>query len=296
MLFIPRNRNRQLTHLAMLFLSSAACLLTYRLKPDASFARVVTIGLGYLALAQIVFTLLVGPVQLLIKITLSRNPVNIMLRRDVGIWAGINGLLHVVFGLQVHRGGDIVQYFFERIHNGWRLLPVTNVFGFSNYVGGLATIFLFVLFLTSNDLSLKWLRGPVWKWIARLNYVLIVLVLAHTFGYQIEVQRPAILIVIVVGLTLLTLVAQVSGIIVSMTRRMPQATTSKAGVDRGCLVAVGITVLTPFLLAACLTGLWLFGVNRVEIHQPLPVHVTETPPAHATAPPQHQATPVHNTP
>ncbi|MBI3914474.1 MAG: ferric reductase-like transmembrane domain-containing protein [Chloroflexi bacterium] len=294
MLFIPSDRYRQLTHLCMLLLSFIAWIVTYWVNPNASFARVVTIGLGYLALAQIILTLLVGPAQLLLKAALRRNPVNITLRRDVGIWAGINGLLHVAFGLQVHRGGDFVQYFFERVHDGWRLLPISDVFGFSNYTGGLATILLSVLFLLSNDLALKWLRGPMWKWIQRLNYVMIVLVLAHTFGYQVETQRPAVLIVIVVVLTLIALTTQLTGFIVSMSRRVPQ-TAATAGVDRGCLVAIGMTAVVPLLLGACLAGLWLYGVNRVETRDPLPVHITE-PPAHSTRPPQHQATPMHNAP
>lgn len=288
--FIPREPSRRLTHVIMALFSIAACVVTYFLKPEESPVRIITIGTGYLSLFQIVFTLLWGTWQLLSRATLRRNPVNIMLRRDVGIWAGVNGVAHVVLGLQVHMSGDIVRYFFERAHAG--LTPLTNLFGFSNYTGGLATIFLVLLLLISNDLSVTWLRGPVWKWIQRLNYVLIVLTLLHTLGYQVEVDRPPIMIVIVVALTLATMAAQLVGAVISVMRR-PAKAEGKTRIDTGCLVAVGVTALVPLLLAACLAGLWVYDVaaNVTPTHQPVhatepPVH--ETPPARAT--PQHQPT------
>ena len=291
--FIPRERSRRLTHVIMALLSIVACVVTYFLKPEESPVRIITIGTGYLSLFQIVFTLLWGTWQLLSRATLRRNPVNIMLRRDVGIWAGVNGVVHVILGLQVHMSGDIVRYFFERAYAG--LTPLTNLFGFSNYTGGLATILLVLLLLISNDLSVTWLRGPVWKWVQRLNYVLIVLTLLHTFGYQVEVERPPIMIVIVVALTLVTMAAQLVGVVISVMRR-PAKAEGKAAIDRGCLVAVGVTALVPFLLAACLAGLWVYGMSAGEAtptHQP--AHATEPPP-HVTEAPLHSTPPAHGTP
>lgn len=257
---IPPQRDRQITHLAMAALAVMACVLTSFLSPDASLARVATIGLGYLALAQLMFTLLVGPAEILLKTSLNRNPVNIHLRRDVGIWAGINALAHVIFGLQVHRGGDIVQYYFERVHGGLRLLSFADVFGFSNYTGGLAVIFIMLLLLISNNLSMTILRGSIWKWVQRTNYILAALTLAHTFGYQIEVQRPPIMVMIVVGLTLLTIATQLTGVCISIARRSPK-TESKSKAENGCMISVVVMVAVPILLAVCLMGLWLYGVS-----------------------------------
>lgn len=268
---IPLQRDRQITHVIMALLSVMACIFTYFLKPDATFARIVTIGLGYLALAQVIVTLLIGPVKLLLKASLKRNPVNIYLRRDLGIWAGINGATHVAFGLQVHRGGDIVQYYFERIYGGeLRLLSFTNAFGFSNYTGGLAIILILLLLFISNDLSVELLRGPTWKWIQRANYILAALTIAHTFGYQIEVQRPLIMTVIVIGLTIITIVAQLTGIAISMIRR-PAKLETKTSAERGLWVAAVVMVIVPILLVVCLSGLWLYDINTS------PTLVTFTP-------------------
>ena len=152
-----------------------------------------------------------------------RNPVNINLRRDTGIWAGITGTLHVIFGFQVHMGGDIVLYFFERTHHGLKL--ALNLFGFSNDVGAVATPILVGLLLLSNDLSVRWLRGPLWKWLQRSNYVLIVLALAHTFGYQINVEREWIMPAATILLTALVLLAQLVGVVIFLSRRKGRSAT-----------------------------------------------------------------------
>jgi len=212
--FIPRDRGRQLTHVLLALFTLAGCYLTYVLKPELRWFHILTIALGYIALLLIFFTLIVGPFKLLVQ---RRNPVNINLRRDTGIWAGITGTLHVLFGFQVHMGGDIVLYFFERTHHGLKL--ALNLFGFSNDVGAAATPILVGLLLLSNDLSVRWLRGPLWKWLQRSNYILVILTLAHTLGYQMTVEREWIMPAATILLTVVVLIAQLIGIVISLSRR-----------------------------------------------------------------------------
>jgi len=218
--FIPRDRGRQMTHVLLALLTFAGCYLTYVLKPELRWFHILTIALGYIALLLLFFTLIIGPFKLLAQ---RRNPVNINLRRDTGIWAGITGTLHVIFGFQVHMGGDIVLYFFERTHHGLKL--ALNLFGFSNDVGAVATPILVGLLLLSNDLSVRWLRGPLWKWLQRSNYVLIVLALAHTFGYQINVEREWIMPAATILLTALVLLAQLVGVVIFLSRRKGRSAT-----------------------------------------------------------------------
>ncbi|MBA2451342.1 MAG: hypothetical protein H0V51_25280 [Chloroflexi bacterium] len=66
--------------------------------------RRLSLGLGYASLALFLLTLATGPWTV---IRGRRMPVSTMFRRDVGIWAGLTGCLHVVFGLQSHFDGRI---------------------------------------------------------------------------------------------------------------------------------------------------------------------------------------------
>src|SRR3972149_3776260 len=108
--FIPRDRNRRLTHGLCALFTLAGWGLTTWLMPGATWQHQLTIATTYVSLLLLVFTLCIGPFKLL---TQKRNPVNLMIRRDTGIWAGLTGVLHVVAGLQIHLGGNIQMYFFE---------------------------------------------------------------------------------------------------------------------------------------------------------------------------------------
>src|SRR5215471_3115707 len=57
---------------------------------------------AYASLVMFAATLVIGPLNVLRG---RPNPVSSYLRRDIGIWAGLLALVHVVVGLQVHLRG-----------------------------------------------------------------------------------------------------------------------------------------------------------------------------------------------
>lgn len=191
------------THLLLGAITVAGCALTYVLQPRFWPTLTLTIAFGYLALLFLAVTLLIGPLQLARR---RRNPVNIHSRRDTGIWAGLTGCLHVVFGLQGHLGGQILAYFFTPA-GGLRL----DLLGVSNDLGAAATVILAGLAALSNNWTLRRLRGPRWKFWQRFNYALFVLVLAHTLGYQTVMPRDPIMRPLVGVLALGILAAQLWG-------------------------------------------------------------------------------------
>jgi sulfoxide reductase heme-binding subunit YedZ len=201
-------RGRAGTHLALFTITAIACLVLLALRPEAHVAENLTDSLGYLSLTLIAVTLLIGPLQLRHR---RRNPVNIYLRRDTGIWAAIAGVLHVYFGLQVHLGGQIPLYFFTVDEDEYT--PLFDAFGMSNWIGLGATVLLVILLLISNDLMLRVMRGPLWKWVQRLNYLLAIMVLLHTVGYQIVLHRAPPLQLLLLAITAAAIVAQVYGVL-----------------------------------------------------------------------------------
>ena len=193
---------RALTHLLLFGVTLIGVYLTTRYAPHGEAAYILTIACGYLCLLLLCITLLIGPLNLIRK---RLNPVNIDLRRDVGIWAGINGALHVVFALVEHNRGSILAFFFRLDGR-----PLTNLTGISNYLGLFALIMLLALLLTSNSLMLRKLKGKRWKKLQQLNYVLTTLVFIHTFAYQMAggrekpfVDTTAIAVVIVLLIQLI---------------------------------------------------------------------------------------------
>ena len=208
---------RWLTHGVLLLAAAAAYGLGMAYVPRAAPSYIITLAFGYLSLLLIAITLLIGPLKLILNRRRKRNPVNLDIRRDIGIWAGITGLLHVVFGLQQRFGGDLVRFFFSRDANGWHLLG--GAFGVANHVGLLATLALVALLVTSNDLALRKLKGRRWKRLQRLNYGLFAFAVLHTVLYQGISGRDGLFATAVVIVTLLTVVVQFAGLTLFQARR-----------------------------------------------------------------------------
>ena len=146
----------------------------------ASFAT------AYPALALLAATLLIGPWNVLRR---KPNPVSSDLRRDLGIWAGILGVLHAAVGQFVHlRGRPWLYYVYGpgEHHHGMR----HDLFGLANYTGALGALLLAMLFATSNDFSLRRLGTGKWKQLQRWNYAVFALVAVHSFAFQgVEKQK-----------------------------------------------------------------------------------------------------------
>lgn len=196
-----RLKRRIYSHHLPLFLSSAAfAAALYITRPYSDVITKISFATAYPALVLLAATLLIGPWNALRK---QRTPVSSDLRRDIGIWAGILGLVHAVVGQCVHlRGRPWLYYVYEYRKNGPSGLR-HDLFGFNNFTGLAATLVLIALFATSNDWSLKRLGTPKWKQLQRWNYVCFVLTGAHAVGYQwMEKQKSPFVITAVVCLVL----------------------------------------------------------------------------------------------
>ena len=205
----------QVNHSAFALVTIAGCYLAHIVAAAYTLNQPLTLGLGYVSLCLIVFTLVIGPVLLLRR---RRNPVNINLRRDAGIWAGITGALHVFYSLQGFALSHLWSYFLEQTSNGSYALRL-NLFGLSNDVGLAGALILLVLTALSNNIALLRLKGKLWKKIQRLNYLLIVLVVAHAIGYQVYTGKGAAFNYFAILLAITVLLLQLLGIRLYLRRK-----------------------------------------------------------------------------
>jgi sulfoxide reductase heme-binding subunit YedZ len=194
---------RAVTHLLLAALTCGGIALTTVYAPRAGALYLFTLGFGYVCMVFLCATLLIGPANLLRK---RFNGVNIDLRRDTGIWAGITGCLHVAAALLERNRGGVLAFFFRP--NGRPLLTLP---GASNWIGLGATLLLVLLLATSNALMLRTLKGKRWKSIQRLNYALAALAFLHTFGYQMAGGREKIFVNATALAAVLVLAAQLAG-------------------------------------------------------------------------------------
>lgn len=197
------------THLALFTLTVIACYLIHLYAPYADLVYMLTLGCGYLSLILIVFSLLIGPYKLLYQ---RRNPVNLNFRRDIGIWAGITGCIHVVAAIAGQTRGNILYLFLRPKPQGVGYDLLLSPSGISNNIGLLATFILVVLLVISNDISLRYFKGKRWKFLQRFNYLLAVLVFIHTVLYEQFSNRERPFIFLTLMLITALLLVQAAGI------------------------------------------------------------------------------------
>lgn len=162
---------------------------------------------AYSSLALLAAGLVIGPLNVLRQ---RPNPVSTHLRRDLGIWAGVLGLAHVVVGLQVHLRGRMLEYFIDPRHR----LPIpvrVDAFGLTNWAGLAATLILVLLLFLSNDWSLARLGSARWKKLQRTSYVMMALVAAHGAVYQLVEKRQWPFVVTFTAILVAVLVLQGAG-------------------------------------------------------------------------------------
>ncbi len=183
-------------HLPIAVVSIACVVLLYITRPYHDLISKLSFATAYPALVLLVITLWIGPWNVLRK---KRMPVSGDLRRDIGIWAGILGIVHTVVGLNVHMRGRPWLYFIYPKTDGGHWTLRHDLFGFANDTGVVASVVLLLLFATSNDYAIRALGTPRWKQLQRWNYVLFAFAMLHTAAYlTIEKQQMSYVAVVVV--------------------------------------------------------------------------------------------------
>ena len=193
------------------FLGVASCILVlgfvqFLRSPDLTYQ--ISMATAYGSLLLMALSLLIGPWNVLRR---QANPLSSYLRRDIGIWAGILAVVHVIAGLQVHMVGKMWLYFLPS-PEARSILPVRlDPFGLTNYAGLIATVIVVMLLCLSNNASIRALGGKRWKSLQRWNYAAAVLVCLHGWVYQFLEKRNLGFVLFFTIVAIVVLMVQLAG-------------------------------------------------------------------------------------
>lgn len=178
----PRSLRRVRRHALLAVASVGLCLLVDGILGADDVRVRLSMSTAYASLTFLGTTLVLGPVRVLRG---RHSPANTYLRRDLGIWAGLLGLLHAGAGLTVHFRGDMWKYFLSRAPSSSHPLPLRfDLFGLANYTGTASALILLLLLALSNDWSLRSLGTSRWKGLQRWNYAAFALMALHGGAFQ----------------------------------------------------------------------------------------------------------------
>ena len=197
-------------HLVLATISGVLILAIFALLAPREFVFRASMASAYAALGMAGATLILGPLNVLRG---RPNPVSTYLRRDIGIWAGLLALTHVVCGLQVHMKGRFWLYFVYPADEA-RLVPMRHdLFGLANNSGLAAMLILALLLTLSNNASLRRLGGRRWKGLQRWNYGAFALTVVHGIAYQILERRALLFVAAGSALVLAVVALQIAGLL-----------------------------------------------------------------------------------
>mgnify|MGYP000035225796 CR=1 FL=1 len=168
----------------------------------------ISMATAYVSLLLLAISLSIGPWNLLRG---NPNPVSSYLRRDIGIWAGITALIHVIAGLQVHMGGKFWLYFVYPLEQARRIPVRFDLFGLTNHAGLIVTLIMLLLLAISNNRSLRSLGAARWKYMQRWNYAVAILTVLHGVAYQILEKRELGFVILLGGVAIIRSLVQFVG-------------------------------------------------------------------------------------
>lgn len=192
-----QQRQRLLRHLCLAAATAGFAALGLAIVGDKSPVPRISTGLAFAALLWLACTLCIGPWQVLRQ---HRHPLSSSLRRDLGIWAGVAGLLHTAVGFHVHAGGNYRFYFIPRPDRPQALPIRTDLGGLANFAGLAAALILLLLLALSSDRALQRLGPQRWKRLQRWSYALALLTVFHGAAYQVSGKREAPLVLLFIAL------------------------------------------------------------------------------------------------
>lgn len=199
---------RAFRFIALLMTACVLAYLFYLLESDKPFAQATSIATAYVSMLYFAVVLSIGPLNL---IRSRRNPVSSFLRRDIGIFAALLAVVHTVAGLQVHLGGQFVNYFIFPSGES-HIIPIRyDPFGLTNYVGLICTLIMIGLLCLSNNRSLRAMGASSWKKWQRLAYVLVLAIPAHGLVYQLLEKRIGAYTMLMLAISVAVVAVQISG-------------------------------------------------------------------------------------
>lgn len=141
-------------------------------------------AIGDMSLVLVAFAMAIGPLARLRAATRVLLP----WRRELGVYSVVLAAIHTVIILAGWIEWDLIMLFGFQFHPGiGSYVMVQQGFALANVLGIAALLIGLGLAITSNDFSLRFLGGKVWKFVQQGTYALWWLIVLHT-GYFLFVH------------------------------------------------------------------------------------------------------------
>jgi sulfoxide reductase heme-binding subunit YedZ len=185
-------------HVGLGLAATGAYLVAWLSAPGETPADHVSIATAWLCLLLIAAALITGSV---IRFRRGRGVLNNYLRRDIGIWAAVTGLVHFFVATDISMSqaylGAYVNVPDAGLSADWR----GRLFSWSTIAGLVIAIILLILLCISNNRMLARLGPLRWKRLQYLAYPALLLTAAHGVAFQLLEARAPLLIAVLIAMS-----------------------------------------------------------------------------------------------
>ncbi len=182
-------------------------VLSWISGPPAGAVDRSSLATAWLCLLLYSAVLAMGPRQ---RLAASGPALNLLSRRDLGIWTAIVGLIHFALGNAEAMNSE---YLAAVTSNSAALSPElrADFFNWGAISGTVLALILLVLLSISSNWALRKLGPKLWKKVQRLSYLGFALCLLHGLLFQILENRHVLWITLLTLAGLAVLGAQLAG-------------------------------------------------------------------------------------
>jgi DMSO/TMAO reductase YedYZ heme-binding membrane subunit len=199
--------NRWRNHVVLAALSLLAFFVARSGSPADSALDHLSIASAWLCVGFMAAALLFGPY---LRATADRRVVNNYVRRDIGMWSALAGLVHFVVAIDVSMSPAYLSVYVQVLDTAISLEWRDRLFAWGSIVGTLAGVLLVILLAISNDKLLGRLGQKNWKRVQGLAYPAFLLTAVHGFAFQLLESRRAGVIILLAALCLLVIFSRLA--------------------------------------------------------------------------------------
>lgn len=198
-------------HHGLLALGALAVLaLTVWLRPAESRLEQLSFGTAWACLVYLAAALAIGPLRVWRTGALRLND---YLRRDVGIWAALTGLVHLFAGTGESMNQAYLQRFVETGDSVFTPALRQQLFAWGSVAGFIVGLLVLLLLVLSSDFALRSVGRKWWKRLQRSAYFVFALTVGHGLAFQALESRSLVLVACLGGLLVIVCWLQWSGIV-----------------------------------------------------------------------------------
>ncbi len=214
---------RQKNHASLTAITAVSLGVSAAIGPAAAAGDQLSIVSAYLCLFLLGAALLIGPFHAFRE---GKPLGNSYIRRDIGIWAALNGLLHFYLANVLSMNYEYLGIYVENSPVPPSPEIRSELYRWGTILGFVIAVLFIVLLTLSNDWMVRKVGLKWWKRIQRLSYLGFLFTCVHAFVFQVLESREILWIVVVLLVTVLVLIGQGYGF--ATVKRSPTGQLRKA--------------------------------------------------------------------